>query len=102
MTDFDKTKSQTGQSETVLSRRNTNMPEMPNVQREILEFALEQADGPYDAVDLREFAAQSDYTETKVAEKAADTGVLEAGVSIMVPWYTDKQEVKDRLEEISK
>lgn len=78
------------------------MPEMPNIQKEILEFVLEEADGPHDAVDLRQFAAQSDYTEAKVAEKAVDTGVLERGVNIMYPWYSDEQEVRNRLKEISK
>lgn len=76
------------------------MPDMPNVQLEILEYVLSEADGPFDSVNLREFAAESEYSENRVGRKAGETGVLTYGVSVMQPWYEDESEVKERIEEL--
>ena len=77
------------------------MPEMPNIQLEILKWVNEHADEAYDSVNLREFAAQSEYTENRVAKKAADTGVLGWGTSVMYPWYKDKEDLTERIDELS-
>lgn len=77
------------------------MTDNPNIQKEILEFVLDRADSSYDAVDLREFAKNAGYEEGRVVEKAADTGVLEAGTSMLYPWYTNRKEVLARLEALA-
>ena len=73
------------------------MTEQPNIPREILEYVLEEADGPHDVVHLRDSPLSERYGSRKVAEKAAETGVLNWGINALHPWYEDEQAVHERL-----
>lgn len=73
------------------------MPNLPNIQREVLEYVLENADGPHDAVNLRDSSLSEEYGQNRVLKKAGETGVLTCGVSMLHPWYQDEQEVRDRI-----
>jgi len=77
------------------------MPDMPNIQLEILNWIDEHADGEYDGVNLRNFVENSNYDAQRVAKKAADTGVLSWGINSLHPWYEDEQAFKDRINELS-
>jgi hypothetical protein len=76
------------------------MPDLPNIQAEVLEYVLSKADGPHDVVNLRPFARENDYSERRVARKAGETGVLSCGINMLHPWYEKEVEARERLQEL--
>ena len=78
-------------------------PNLPNIKMQLLEYVVDCANGPFDAVNLREFATQRGYEEHRVANKvhelnvSHDETVLGWGVSPMHVWYEDVDTVQEVL-----
>lgn len=75
------------------------MPDLPNIQREVIEYVLEHADGEWDAVHLRDTPLTEKYGETRVAKKVAEAGVFNWGINALNPWYQSEEDVRDKLNE---
>jgi len=74
------------------------MTEQPNIKAEMLQYLLnEGGDGEYPS--LRYFAQEYDYEEHRVATKVHElSDVLNWGVSAMVPWITDEERAREKLQ----
>lgn len=76
------------------------MPELPNIQAEIIRYAIEQIEDGENVVHLRPFCEQRGYGERRVARKVLETGVFDWGVSPMGVWpREDVQALRERLDE---
>jgi len=78
------------------------MTENPNIKAEILQFAIETTDECGEAVNLYDFAEQSEYGLERIAHKSEEMyPLLECGVSPRVPWIQRgrRGEVIEQLEE---
>lgn len=75
------------------------MPDLPNIQREVLEYALEHADGPHDVLHLRDSPLSERYGAESVGKAVQKTGVFNWGINALHPWYEDESEVRSKLAE---
>lgn len=75
------------------------MPDLPNIQREVVEYVYAEADGPYDVVHLRDSPLSEKYGSLRVSKKVAETGVFNWGINALHPWYEDEAEIRAKIRE---
>ena len=80
-----------------------SVPDLPNIKREILEYALEHIENSEDVtMDMYAFAEEHDYDPGRVAMKVNEVGsALTYGVSPMYPWPVSEEAVRERLDEVT-
>lgn len=74
------------------------LTDQPNIQREVIEYVLEHADGAYDVVHLRDSPLSDEYGSRKVAEKVHAAGCFNWGINALHPWYESNADVRTALE----